>query len=103
LKELFGVLDMFANYECDCEAVADALQKTLEIDNWSSFLELENDDLLEIKELNEDMRKELLELISFAKGMVPDLTSFNLKNSINNGSRAKWRIYEIVELTLQKI
>eukprot|EP01127_Copromyxa_protea_P015556 TRINITY_DN4488_c0_g1_i2.p1 TRINITY_DN4488_c0_g1~~TRINITY_DN4488_c0_g1_i2.p1 ORF type:complete len:1740 (+),score=308.01 TRINITY_DN4488_c0_g1_i2:97-5220(+) len=71
LKELFGVLpsDLFSfiNCDCDCEAVADALQKKLEIDSWSSFLELENEDLLEIEELKEDMRKELLELIHFAK------------------------------------
>lgn len=64
------MLDLFANCDCDCEAVAEALQKKLEIDSWSSFLELENDDLLELEELNEDMRKELLELISFAKGRI---------------------------------
>eukprot|EP01126_Amoeba_proteus_P057678 TRINITY_DN7358_c0_g2_i4.p1 TRINITY_DN7358_c0_g2~~TRINITY_DN7358_c0_g2_i4.p1 ORF type:complete len:516 (-),score=107.89 TRINITY_DN7358_c0_g2_i4:760-2307(-) len=67
LKELFGVLDLFKDSECDCERVASALQDRLEIDNWSSFLELETEDLIDIPELTEKTRNEILDVIAFTK------------------------------------
>lgn len=94
---------LFSNYDCDCEAVADALQKKLEIDSWSSFLELENEDLLEIEELNEDMRKELLELIAFAKGIFPLPYVPKIQSLTNNDFYGTWKIYVTEELTPLKI
>jgi hypothetical protein len=73
LKELFSVL--WYNATRDYEKTEKVLKEQLEIDSWSSFLELEEADLQEVDEIEPIVRQELLEVIEFANCVFEFATS----------------------------
>jgi len=51
----------------DYEFYARTLQQELEIDSWTSFLELHEDDLASIPQISKPICNEILDFIEFAK------------------------------------
>lgn len=66
---MFGVLNVFEDQIVDYEKITKTLKEELEVDSWDAFLELNQSDVDDITELD-SVKKELIDLISFVKGIL---------------------------------